>query len=130
MSRSSRVQVFRAIVVGLVTCELLGCAPPAVVYRPASAVVADERGQPLSLTLTTGERYIISGASVRNDTLYAVQLGNEMSGDTRVAVPVNRIAALARTEGGLDAGGAGAIGLVVGALFGALIIIGLLAGLS
>lgn len=130
MSRSSRVQVFRAIVVGLVTCAPLGCAPPAVVYRPASDVVADEKGQPLSLTLTTGERYIISGASVRNDTLYGVQLGLEMSSDTRLVVPVSRIVSLARTERGLDAGGAGAIGLVVGALFGALVIIGLLAGLS
>ncbi len=130
MSRSSRVQVFRTIVIGLVTCAPLGCAPPAVVYRPASDVVADEKGQPLSLTLTTGERYIISGASVRNDTLYAVQLGVEMSSDTRLVVPVSRIVSLARTERGLDAGGAGAIGLVVGALFGALFIIGLLAGLS
>ena len=112
------------------TCVPLGCAPPAVVYRPASDAVADEKGQPLSLTLTTGERYLISGASVRHDTLYAVQLGVEMSSDTRLVVPVNRIVSLARTERGLDAGGAGAIGLVVGALFGALFIIGLLAGLS
>lgn len=130
MGRFSRVRVIRTVVVVVATCELLGCAPPAVVYRPASDVVADEKGQPLSLTLTSGERYVISGASVRNDTLYAVQLGVEMSSDTRLAVPVSRIVSLARTERGLDAGAAGAIGLVVGALFGALFIIGLIAGLS
>ena len=130
MGRSSRVQVGSAIVLWLAIGGLLGCAPPAVVYRPASDVVADEKGRPLSLTLTTGERYIISAASVRNDTLYAVQLGNEMSSDTRLVIPVSRIVSLARTERGLDAGGAGAIGLAVGALFGALFIIGLLAGLS
>ena len=104
----------------------IGCAPPAVVYRPASDAVAAENGGPLELLLTSGEQYIIGSGRVQNDTLYAVRLGRTISPDAQVAVHVRQIVSLKKTEGRLNAVGAGAIGLTVGAIAGTLVVIALL----
>jgi hypothetical protein len=125
MGSISRRSLGRVVGVG-VTSLAIGCAPPAVVYRPASDAVAAENGGPLELTLTSGEQYIIGSGRVHDDTLYAVRLGADMSRDAQVTVPVRQIVSLKKTRGGLNAAGAGAIGLTVGAIAGTLVVIGLL----
>ena len=116
----------RAMLIGAITGWTSGCAAPLTVYRPVSAVVADEAGRELELRLTSGERYIIGNAHVRNDTLFALGLVPASPPDSELAVPVVRIASLRRTERGLTAAGAGAAGLTVGLLGGLLVFLALL----
>jgi hypothetical protein len=97
---------------------VVGCAPPRVVYRPAADVVAEEKGNPLQVRLTTGEQFLIASSRVSNDTLYASRLGADSTQDVAIVVPVNRIASLTSTEGGLNAAGAGAAGLFAGVVVG------------
>ena len=109
---------------------MAGCAPPTVVYRPVTDAVAARQGEPLELRLATGERYIITGARVQHDTLYAVRATDERAPELRVVVPVQQIVSLTETERRLNPLGAGAAGLAVGLVGGALLLVLVALGLS
>ena len=130
MDGAFRVSRVRAVGLLLLASSIAACAPPAVVYRPATDAVAARSGEPLELRLTTGERYIIHSARVQNDTLYAVRQPDGAAPDARVAVPVNQIVSLTETERRLNPLGAGALGLTVGVVAGAVLIVFLIIGLS
>ena len=117
---------FRAVGFLLSLSTIAGCAPPTVVYRPATDAVAARNGEPLEMRLTTGERYIIRGARVQNDTLYAVREVDEAAPAVAVVVPVNRIVSLVETERRINALGAGAVGLTAGLVAGVALIVLLL----
>ena len=120
----------RAVGVLLSVGAVAGCAPPTVVYRPAADAVAGRNGEPLELRLATGERYVVRGARVQNDTLYAVRQTDERAPETRVAVPVQQIVSLTETERRLNPLGAGAAGLALGLVGGAILIVLVALGLS
>jgi hypothetical protein len=109
---------------------LVGCAAPVVVYRSPTEALADEYGRSLLLRTVTGERYTIYAGRVHNDTLYAYRVAAPAGADSTVALPLDAVSSLTRTERGLSASSAGVIGLAAGAFLGALMIIGLLSSLS
>jgi hypothetical protein len=122
--------VRQLLVASLCLAALAACAPPRVVYRPAQAAVAAENSEPLEVRLRGGEQFVIRGAFVENDTLYGTRERTGDTGGSRVAAPIRDVAEIRDTNRGISAAGAGATGLVLGALAGALLLIVLLIGAS